>query len=173
MPKVQAVVDEPVGNWVVLVTGMSYYVTTTPPNRRVNQSELHINSWVEKFLLTRLMFLKRWRSLRLRSERQEGPSTCNHWALLIRSISRLHRLLWSTLSMTMVMFSRDHWLYQCAREVRLTLLSCIWCAEVVMINGALIPVRMKVEDDKLRRKFGGEWDEYAERVAYRLLPGVY
>ncbi|KAL4249225.1 hypothetical protein AB1N83_013631 [Pleurotus pulmonarius] len=45
-------------NWVVLVTGMSYYVTATPPNRRVNQSELLINTWVERFFLPRLMFLK-------------------------------------------------------------------------------------------------------------------
>lgn len=33
------------------------------------------------------------RSLRLRSEHQEGPSACDHWALFIRSTSRLHRLL--------------------------------------------------------------------------------
>ncbi|KAF4569377.1 hypothetical protein EYR36_009167 [Pleurotus pulmonarius] len=45
-------------NWVVLVTGMSYYVTATPPNRRVNQSELLINTWVERFFLPRLMLLK-------------------------------------------------------------------------------------------------------------------
>ncbi|KAJ8695674.1 hypothetical protein PTI98_008247 [Pleurotus ostreatus] len=47
-----------VSNWVVFVTVISYYVTATPPNRRVDQRELITNTWVERFFLHRLMFLK-------------------------------------------------------------------------------------------------------------------
>ena len=33
--------------------------------------------------------------------------------------------------------------------------------------------RMGREDKELRRAFGDEWDEWARRVRYRLIPGVY
>lgn len=52
-------------------------------------------------------------------------------------------------------------------------LSCVWFTEVWLLHGVLIPARMKVEDKRLRRHFGREWDEYAVRVAYRLVPNVY
>ncbi|KAL4247196.1 Protein-S-isoprenylcysteine O-methyltransferase [Pleurotus pulmonarius] len=78
------------------------------------------------------------------------------------------------IGVSMVMFSKDHWLYQCGLTSTVgVVLSCIWCTEVVLINGIIVPARMKVEDDGLRRRFGKEWDEYASRVAYRLVPKVY
>ncbi|KDQ26298.1 hypothetical protein PLEOSDRAFT_159778 [Pleurotus ostreatus PC15] len=221
-------------NWVVLATGLSYYVTATPPNRRVNRSELLINTWVERFLLTRLMFLKIFVgsaclmhilstvfsmgicTTRTSSSSSESPTSLSTTMILggglallsasIRlwcyaemrdlydfevDIKKAHRLVTSgpyafvrhpgyiascgaRIGVTMVMFSKDHWLYQCGlRSAVGVVLSCIWCAEVVVINGVLIPARMKVEDDRLRRHFGGEWDDYASRVAYRLVPGIY
>ena len=33
--------------------------------------------------------------------------------------------------------------------------------------------RMSVEDDILRKQFGAEWDNWAKRVPYRVIPGVY
>lgn len=33
--------------------------------------------------------------------------------------------------------------------------------------------RCNVEDAKLRERFGAVWDEYAARVRWRLLPGVF
>ncbi|KIM43853.1 hypothetical protein M413DRAFT_443733 [Hebeloma cylindrosporum] len=33
--------------------------------------------------------------------------------------------------------------------------------------------RIPVEDEALRRRFGKEWDAWAEAVPYRLFPGVY
>lgn len=33
--------------------------------------------------------------------------------------------------------------------------------------------RMSSEDRALRSKFGRKWDEWARRVPYRLIPGVY
>ncbi|KAL1748863.1 hypothetical protein HDZ31DRAFT_28824 [Schizophyllum fasciatum] len=46
----------------------------------------------------------------------------------------------------------------------------------VMIQGALLTVgvceRMPREDDMLRKEFGQQWDEWAKRVPYRLIPGI-
>ena len=33
--------------------------------------------------------------------------------------------------------------------------------------------RMALEDAALRKVFGAEWDAYAERVPYKLLPWIY
>lgn len=33
--------------------------------------------------------------------------------------------------------------------------------------------RIPLEDAMLRREFGSQWDEWAQRVPYRLLPGIY
>ncbi|EIW81524.1 hypothetical protein CONPUDRAFT_35450, partial [Coniophora puteana RWD-64-598 SS2] len=44
----------------------------------------------------------------------------------------------------------------------LTVLGCAW----------VTTTRVKVEDAFLRKNFGDEWDRYAERVRYRLVPGV-
>lgn len=33
--------------------------------------------------------------------------------------------------------------------------------------------RMHAEDGALKKEFGKEWDEYAQRVPYCVLPGVY
>ncbi|KAF4593561.1 hypothetical protein EYR40_008348 [Pleurotus pulmonarius] len=221
-------------NWVVLVTGMSYYVTATPPNRRVNQSELLINTWVERFFLPRLMFLKLFvgsacfmhvfssvfslGTCTLRtSHGSSGSLALPSTTMMIGSslalvsanirlwcytemrdlydfevnIKKAHRLVTTgpyslvrhpgyiascvaRIGVSMVMFSKDHWLYQCGLTSTVgVVLSCIWCTEVVLINGIIVPARMKVEDDGLRRRFGKEWDEYASRVAYRLVPKVY
>lgn len=40
------------------------------------------------------------------------------------------------------------------------------------ILGGLIS-RMALEDAALRKVFGAEWDAYAERVPYRLVPWIY
>ncbi|KDQ26297.1 hypothetical protein PLEOSDRAFT_1030306, partial [Pleurotus ostreatus PC15] len=78
------------------------------------------------------------------------------------------------LGVSMVLFSSPCWFYRCGLMSRLgVVLGCIWCTEVCVLHGVLVPARIKVEDERLKRHFGREWDEYAGRVAYRLLPGVY
>jgi len=37
----------------------------------------------------------------------------------------------------------------------------------------LVLSRMEVEDRALRKRFGREWDEWAGRVRYQVIPGVY
>lgn len=33
--------------------------------------------------------------------------------------------------------------------------------------------RLGVEDETLRKEFGKKWDEWAERVPYKLIPWIY
>lgn len=33
--------------------------------------------------------------------------------------------------------------------------------------------RMKMEDAALRAQFGKEWDDWAKRVPYSVIPGIY
>ncbi|PFH51162.1 hypothetical protein AMATHDRAFT_143188 [Amanita thiersii Skay4041] len=37
----------------------------------------------------------------------------------------------------------------------------------------LIPNRVKSEDEALQKAFGAEWESWAQRVPYRLFPGIY
>lgn len=37
----------------------------------------------------------------------------------------------------------------------------------------LLMVRVRGEDDMMHAAFGDEWEKWAERVRYRLIPGVY
>lgn len=39
--------------------------------------------------------------------------------------------------------------------------------------GLMMVQRTKTEDMMLRREFGAEWDLWASRVRYRLIPGVF
>ncbi|KAJ8515627.1 hypothetical protein ONZ45_g6967 [Pleurotus djamor] len=53
-----------------------------------------------------------------------------------------------------------------------TVAGAYWCIQIAVL--LVLPVRrMNVEDDWLRQRFGEEWDTYAERVPYRLVPGIY
>lgn len=42
---------------------------------------------------------------------------------------------------------------------------------ITIISGLL--ARMAKEDDALRGKFGKQWEKWAERVPYKLIPWVY
>jgi protein-S-isoprenylcysteine O-methyltransferase Ste14 len=44
---------------------------------------------------------------------------------------------------------------------------------IVVFPLYLVLSRMEVEDRALRERFGREWDEWAGRVRYRVIPGVY
>ncbi|KAH8079082.1 hypothetical protein BXZ70DRAFT_653279 [Cristinia sonorae] len=47
-----------------------------------------------------------------------------------------------------------------------------WLGTVTVVEGMLI-WRTGLEDEVLRREFGQEWDEWADRTRYRLVPGLY
>lgn len=48
----------------------------------------------------------------------------------------------------------------------------IWTMFAVIVTLSLVP-RMKKEDSLLHKQFGKEWESWAERVPYRLFPGIY
>ena len=43
---------------------------------------------------------------------------------------------------------------------------------LIVIQITAIFLRMDIEDAALRKTFPAEWNEWAERVAYRLVPGI-
>ncbi|KAH9474736.1 putative 7-dehydrocholesterol reductase [Psilocybe cubensis] len=49
----------------------------------------------------------------------------------------------------------------------------IFVAMFMLPGPALTLSRMSKEDEALRRKFGKKWDTWANKVPYRLIPGVY
>ncbi len=44
-----------------------------------------------------------------------------------------------------------------------------------MIGSMLVmgAARIKKEDDMLRKEFGRSWEQWVERVPYRIIPGIY
>ncbi|KAI0951884.1 hypothetical protein AcW1_004130 [Taiwanofungus camphoratus] len=50
--------------------------------------------------------------------------------------------------------------------------ACLWFAMLMILPAGLIG-RTNAEDKVLRSEFGKQWDDWAERTPYRLLPGVY
>lgn len=49
----------------------------------------------------------------------------------------------------------------------------IWVADILYVPSVLILFRVRAEDGLLRKKFGREWEEWAERTPYALLPGIF
>jgi len=42
-----------------------------------------------------------------------------------------------------------------------------------LIGFLVIAPRLEKEDAILRKRFGDQWDEWAQKVPYRLIPGLY
>jgi len=36
-----------------------------------------------------------------------------------------------------------------------------------------IPSRMLIEDEVLKKHFGSQWEKWAEKIGYRMVPRVY
>lgn len=93
------------------------------------------------------------------------------------SIVRHSSYTGAILSMTGVAlwhFSPGSWLVECSgliSDVSTAVYGAVilWIAIVTVTLGP----RMNKEDEMLKRTFGKEWEEWAERVPYRLVPGIY
>ncbi|KAJ8522290.1 hypothetical protein ONZ45_g1082 [Pleurotus djamor] len=77
------------------------------------------------------------------------------------------------IGVTLVVFTPG----SCFRECRVSnigrvIAATYWCIQVV-VTIAMLLMRLHDEDNGLRERFGGEWDRFAQRVPYRLVPGVY
>ena len=49
----------------------------------------------------------------------------------------------------------------------------IWVADMLYVPTVMILFMVRVEDGLLRKEFGREWEEWAQRTPYALLPGVF
>jgi protein-S-isoprenylcysteine O-methyltransferase Ste14 len=66
------------------------------------------------------------------------------------------------------------------RQSGLYMNTIVWVAAflpaIMVIGGSIIlgiMVRPQIEDELLKKEFGKKWDEWAKRVPYRIIPGVY
>lgn len=48
-----------------------------------------------------------------------------------------------------------------------------WVADLLYVPAVMVFMRVKTEDGLLRREFGKEWDEWAKKTPYALVPGIY
>lgn len=71
-------------------------------------------------------------------------------------------------------FSRGSWLLECSGLISdiPTAIYVLFVLGGAIATVALVP-RMKREDAILKRAFGKEWEEWVQRVPYRLIPGIY
>ncbi|KAI0720593.1 hypothetical protein C8T65DRAFT_633663 [Cerioporus squamosus] len=49
----------------------------------------------------------------------------------------------------------------------------VWLAELLFVPCIMVFSRVKAEDEMLKKKFGQEWEEWASRTPYVLLPWIY
>ncbi|KAH9843782.1 uncharacterized protein C8Q71DRAFT_825774 [Rhodofomes roseus] len=51
-------------------------------------------------------------------------------------------------------------------------MGCLWLGILSIIPAGII-ARTAVEDEVLRKEFGGQWDNWAQKTEYKLVPGVF
>ncbi|KAJ7254984.1 hypothetical protein B0H12DRAFT_1016636 [Mycena haematopus] len=64
------------------------------------------------------------------------------------------------------------WAVECAGLLGPRGLAALWVVGF-SFAGIGLRTRMRKEDEMLRGRFGKEWEEWAARVPYRIVPGVY
>lgn len=71
--------------------------------------------------------------------------------------------------------TRGSWLRECGgwKSAVGKVFIWLWVAAAVSSVSGVVLRRIPGEDAAMKRQFGKEWDEWAHRVRYRLIPGVY
>lgn len=71
-------------------------------------------------------------------------------------------------------FSPGSWFAECVgwESLASKAFTAIWSTYTLAV-AVLLMARVETEDDVLRNEFGEEWEAYARRVPYRLIPYVY
>ena len=49
----------------------------------------------------------------------------------------------------------------------------IWLSDLIYPPFVMVVLRIKAEDEILKKTFGREWEEWARRTPYALIPGIY
>ncbi|KAJ8496215.1 hypothetical protein ONZ45_g12546 [Pleurotus djamor] len=77
------------------------------------------------------------------------------------------------LGVAMVVFAPGSWMMEFGQLHILSILAGgFWCVDEAFVI-IMLWKRMRAEDEGLRKKFGNEWDQFAQTVPYRLVPGLY
>jgi protein-S-isoprenylcysteine O-methyltransferase Ste14 len=83
--------------------------------------------------------------------------------------------LLAALGVALCHLSPGTWLVECAglfEPQNRRILAAVWAVGSSVICAALTS-RMRKEDAMLQKNFGREWDEWAARVPYKIIPGLY
>ncbi|KDQ51236.1 hypothetical protein JAAARDRAFT_211203 [Jaapia argillacea MUCL 33604] len=78
------------------------------------------------------------------------------------------------IGVSICMISRGSWLRESGvAEYRVVQIVIALNMAFLALVGAGLTFRTYAEDAMMRKEFGKEWDEWARRVSYRVLPGVF
>ena len=74
---------------------------------------------------------------------------------------------------TMSHMGSGSWVGECTKFGDIGwILGRIWISRGVLTIPGMV-LRMKKEDDMLRKEFGSQWEEWRKNVPWRVIPGVY
>ncbi|KAJ7749419.1 hypothetical protein B0H16DRAFT_1319342 [Mycena metata] len=79
--------------------------------------------------------------------------------------------LLASVGVLMCTFAPGEWAMECTRLFTRRGAAAIWAAVLLGVVG--LRGRMKREDQMLKERFGKEWETWATRVPWWILPGVY
>ncbi|KAF8074177.1 hypothetical protein FPV67DRAFT_791555 [Lyophyllum atratum] len=102
----------------------------------------------------------------------------NHRLVIDGPYAIIRHPSYTGLILTIVGYYCNHasgsWLKECGllETIPGRLMLCVWSTIAAAVVASLL-LRVPREDQILRMKFGEEWEMWAERVPYRLVPGIY
>ncbi|KAI0372281.1 hypothetical protein BV20DRAFT_940449, partial [Pilatotrama ljubarskyi] len=83
-------------------------------------------------------------------------------------------LLMIVLGTMLTFFGSGSWLWECG--VLATPIGkafgIAWVADLLYVPVVMVFFRLKAEDELLKKEFGKEWEEWAKRTPYWLIPGI-
>ncbi|OSC97198.1 hypothetical protein PYCCODRAFT_1462033 [Trametes coccinea BRFM310] len=75
----------------------------------------------------------------------------------------------------MCFFGSGSWLRECGilKSLLGKVFGALWFADLMYVPVVALMFRIKVEDDLLHKSFGAEWEAWAKKTPYAVVPGVY
>ncbi|KAE9393298.1 hypothetical protein BT96DRAFT_924090 [Gymnopus androsaceus JB14] len=74
----------------------------------------------------------------------------------------------------MLLFFPGSWIHECGWLDLLPIkISAVLVTVVQATFILLMPIRLGIEDEMMRKEFGQQWEEWAKKVPYKLVPGIF
>ena len=72
-------------------------------------------------------------------------------------------------------FGTGSWLNECGAlgSVFGRAFALVWAVDILFVPLVMLFSRVKTEDGMLKGTFGKEWEEWAKRTPYAVIPGIY